>query len=126
MFFPTPGYINDPQLAAQNIQTAAHGNGVHFLLWNKVIEIPVSNNRMQGVVLDDGIRISAPVVVNVGGHHSEKLNQLTGADAGMKVSTRALRQEVVHVSTPDGLEFDQTGLVISDSDIGVYCRPGDR
>ena len=54
-------------------------------------------------MLDDGTRINAPVVVNVGGPYSEKLNQLAGADAGMKISTRALRQKVVHVPAPDGL-----------------------
>ena len=98
-------------------------NGADFLFRCKVIEIPVSNNRVQGVVIDDETRISAPAVLNVGGPHSAKLNQLAGADAGMKISTRALRQEVVHAPAPDGLEFDQAGLVISDSDIGVYCRP---
>ena len=41
----------------------------------------------------------------------------------MKISTRALKQEVVHVQAPEGFDFEKEGMVISDNDIGVYCRP---
>jgi sarcosine oxidase subunit beta len=123
VFFPTAGFVSDPQLAAQNIQAAATARGAKFLFNREVTAIPVSANRVGGVTLDDGTTISAPVVVNVAGPHSSKVNRMASADVDMKITTRALRQEVAHVPAPQGLDFESLGLVISDNDIGVYCRP---
>ena len=123
VFFPTAGYISDPQLASQNIQAAAQAVGCHFLFNRAVSEIPSAGGRVQGVVLEDGSRIDAPVVVNVAGPHSSKVNELAGVISDMAITTRALRQEVAHVPAPEGLDFEGSGLVVSDNDIGVYCRP---
>ena len=123
VFFPTAGYISDPQLASQNIQSAAEAAGCRFLFNRAVSEIPSTGGRVQGVVLEDGTRINAPVVVNVAGPHSSKINELAGVTDDMKITTRALRQEVAHVPAPEGLDFEGAGLVVSDNDIGVYCRP---
>lgn len=41
----------------------------------------------------------------------------------MTISTRALRQEVVHVPAPEGFDFEKNGMMVSDSDIALYCRP---
>ncbi len=123
VFFPTAGFVSDPQLAAQNIQAAAAARGAQFLFNREVTAIPVSANRVGGVTLDDGTTISAPVVVNVAGPHSSKVNRMIGADVDMKITTRALRQEVAHVPAPQGFDFESFKLVISDNDIGVYCRP---
>lgn len=123
VFFPTAGFVSDPQLAAQNIQAAAAARGAQFLFNREVTAIPVSANRVGGVTLDDGTTISAPVVVNVAGPHSSKVNRIIGADVDMKITTRALRQEVAHVPAPQGFDFESSKLVISDNDIGVYCRP---
>jgi sarcosine oxidase subunit beta len=123
VFFPTAGFVSDPQLAAQNIQAAAAARGAQFLFNREVTAIPVSANRVGGVTLDDGTTISAPVVVNVAGPHSSKVNRMIGADVDMKITTRALRQEVAHVPAPQGFDFESSKLVISDNDIGVYCRP---
>ena len=123
VFFPTAGFVSDPQLAAQNIQAAAAARGAQFLFNREVTAIPVSANRVGGVTLGDGTTISAPVVVNVAGPHSSKVNRMIGADVDMKITTRALRQEVAHVPAPQGFDFESSKLVISDNDIGVYCRP---
>jgi len=123
VFFPTAGYISDPQLASQNIQAAAQAVGCRFLFNRSVSEIPSAGGRVQGVVLEDGSRIDAPVVVNVAGPHSSKVNELAGVISDMAITTRALRQEVAHVPAPEGLDFEGSGLVVSDNDIGVYCRP---
>lgn len=123
VFFPTAGYISDPQLASQNIQAAAQAVGCRFLFNRSVREIPSAGGRVQGVVLEDGSRIDAPVVVNVAGPHSSKVNELAGVISDMAITTRALRQEVAHVPAPEGLDFEGSGLVVSDNDIGVYCRP---
>jgi len=123
VFFPTAGYISDPQLASQNVQAAAEAAGCTFLFNREVIQIPSVGGRVTGVLLDDGTIIESPVVVNVAGPHSSKVNELAGAVSDMRITTRALRQEVAHVPAPEGLDFEGGGLVVSDNDIGVYCRP---
>ena len=123
LYFPTAGYINDPQLATHNLQRATEAKGGAFLFNKRVVEILRENGRTAGVVLDDGQRIEAPVVVNVAGPHSYKVNELADILDDMTITTKALRQEVVHVPAPKGFDFEHHGLVVSDSDIGCYNRP---
>jgi len=123
VFFPTAGYISDPQLATHNLQRAAEAKGGQFLFNRRVTEIVVANDRVKGVVLGDGTRVNAPVVINVAGPHSAKINQMAGAEKDMRISTKAVRQEVVHLPSPPEYNFGEEGLVVSDNDIGVYCRP---
>ena len=85
-----------------------------------MIEIPVSNNCVEGVVLEDGTRIESSIVVNVAGPHSSVINKMVGADKDMNIQTRALKQEVAHIPAPEGFDFEKDGMVISDNDIGVY------
>ena len=123
LFFPTAGYISDPQLATHNLQRAAEAKGGRFVFNRRVVEIVVAHDRVQGVVLDDGTKVDAAIVINVAGPHSAKVNALAGADADMRISTKAVRQEVVHLPSPPDFDFGERGLVVSDSDIGIYCRP---
>ncbi len=48
---------------------------------------------------------------------------MAGVTGDMTISTRALRQEVVHVPSPPGFDWERDGMVVSDSDIACYCRP---
>jgi len=123
VYFPTAGYVSDPQLATHNLQRAAEARGGRFMFNRSVVEIPAVSGQVTGVVLDDGTKISSPVVINVAGPHSAKINQLAGVTEDMNITTRALRQEVVHVPSPEGTDFEKLGFVISDSDIACYCRP---
>ena len=120
VFFPTAGYISDPQLATHNLQRAAEAAGAAFRFNATVAAIRKDGGRVAGVTLADGGEIDAPVVVNVAGPHSAIVNAMAGADTDMTITTRALRQEVVHVPAPPGGAFP---FVASDSDIGVYARP---
>lgn len=123
VFFPTGGYVTDPQLSAHNLQRAAEAKGAQFRFNAEVAEILKAGGRTQGVALANGSRIFAPVVVNVGGPHSAKINAMAGVEDDMKITTRALRHEVAHVPAPDGLDFMTEGCVISDNDTGAYMRP---
>ena len=123
IFFPNGGYISDPQFSTRNIQLAAERTGATFLFNSRVKEIPANNGRVEGVVLSDGTCINAPVVINVAGPHSSLINALAGADVDMKISTRALRQEVAHVPVPKGIDYSAVACVTSDSDAAVYTRP---
>ena len=123
VFFPCAGYIGDPQLAAHNAQRAAEAQGAAFRFNADVVEIRRESGRVAGVTLRSGERIDAPVVVNVAGPHSYKVNRMAGVEDGMRIKTRALKQEVAHVPFPAGFDFERSGLVTSDSDIACYCRP---
>ena len=123
VFFPTAGYVNDPQLSAHNIQRASENKGGKFLFNSSVSEIIKNNGRASGIVLDDGTRINSKVVINVAGPHSMKINQMAGIEENMNIKTKALKVEVSHVSPPKDFDYENNAFVISDSDIGCYSRP---
>lgn len=123
IFFPTGGYVTDPQLAAHNLQRAAQANGAQFRFNTQVTRILTDQVRVSGVQFADDDIVNAPVVVNVAGPHSYKVNQMAGVDKGMKIKTRALRHEVSHVPAPRGYDFERNGCVVSDNDTTAYFRP---
>jgi sarcosine oxidase subunit beta len=122
VLFPTCGYVNDPQLAARNLQHAAERHGGTFRFNTKVVAIPRAAGRVAGVVLDDGTGIEAPVVVNVAGPHSSVVNGMVGVAGEMSVGTRPLRQEVAWVPAPPGVDFARRPLICADGDVGCYWR----
>ena len=123
VFFPTAGYVNDPQLSAHNLQRAGEAKGANFLFGKKVVDIIKENGRAAGVVLEDGEKIFSKTIVNVAGPHSMKINQMADVEEDMNIKTRALKVEVCHVPSPAGYNYENEGFVISDSDIGCYSRP---
>ncbi len=123
VFFPTAGYVTDPALASHNLQRAAEAKGAVFQFGATVEEILTDGGRVRGARLAGGNVVHAPVVINVAGPASSRINKLAGVTGDMTISTRALKQEVVHVPAPVGFDFEQDGMVVSDSDIACYCRP---
>lgn len=123
VFFPDAGYVSDPQLATHNVQCAVQAAGGEFRFNAEVTEIRQENGRTAGITLSDGTAIDAPVVVNVAGPHSSRINAMAGVLDDMNISTGAMRQEVAHVPSPAGFDFEANGFIITDSDIGVYARP---
>ncbi len=123
VYFPCAGYVPDPQLATHNIQRSAEAAGARFRFRAEVAAVRQAGGRVAGVTLADGEEIDAPVVVNVAGPHSAVINRMADVEKGMRIGTRALRQEVVHVPSPAGFDIERQGFVISDSDIGCYSRP---
>lgn len=123
VYWPNAGYVTDPALSAQNLALAAREHGALFSLGSDVSEILTWNGRVQGVQLANGERLHAPIVVNVAGPASSAINAMAGVLNDMSITTRALRQEVVHVPAPEGYDFEKDGMMVSDSDIALYCRP---
>lgn len=123
VYFPTAGYVTDPQLSAHNLMRAAEAKGSVFRFNETVTEILREDGRVAGVALASGKKIEAPVVINVGGPASGRINAMADVTGDMTITTRALRQEVAHVPSPKGFDFETHGLVVSDSDIGCYIRP---
>ena len=123
VFTPGSGYVNDPQLATHNLQRAAEAKGGEFLFRAEVAEIRSADGRVTGVTLTDGTEIETPVVINVAGPHSFKINRMAGVEDEMNVKTRALRHEVHHVPSPPDFDFEADGFHTSDGDTGIYFRP---
>jgi sarcosine oxidase subunit beta len=123
VWWPTAGYVTDPQLATHNLQVAAQAKGAQFLFGRQVVQITQTAGRVSGVLLDDGTVCEAPVVINAAGPHSARVNEMAGVLGDMLITTRALKQEVVHVPAPEGFDFYASGTVVSDGDIGCYSRP---
>lgn len=124
IFCPEGGYMSDPALSSHNIMRAAEAKGAEFVFNAEVVEIRSKDKKVQGVTLADGTRIDAPVVVNVAGPHSFKINQMAeGVWEGCNIKTKALRHEVMHCPSPEGYDYYHDGMHTSDGDVGCYYRP---
>ncbi|KZM52063.1 FAD-dependent oxidoreductase [Labrenzia sp. OB1] len=124
VFFPAGGYVDDPQLAARNLKDAASRLGAEFRFNTRVVKIQVEENRVTGIVCSDGSELRSAIVINVAGPHSGKVNDLLDGDPGIRIGHRPLRQEVVQINPPERLGYSREGLIVSDSDIAVYLKPG--
>ncbi|GAA2999812.1 NAD(P)/FAD-dependent oxidoreductase [Kitasatospora sp. NPDC127116] len=118
---PDAGYVDDPQLAAQNLADAAAELGARFLLHHTVVAVDRHADRVTGIRLADGTRIGAPVVVNAAGPWSGGLNRLAGVGEDFTIGVRPLREEVHQVAAPDVRTADPFPLV-ADLDLGTYVR----
>lgn len=123
IFCTTGGYIDDPQIACRNLARASIAAGATYRFNRTVTEIRRADGRVAGVVLDGTEPIDAPIVINAAGPHSARINALAGVAEVMAIKTAAMKQEVVHVPAPDGVDFQRDGSVITDGDSGVYFRP---
>jgi len=123
LYVPESGYISDPKLSTHNVEIATRAVGGDFIFNAEVTDILKKDGRTAGVALKDGTTFHAPVVVNVSGPHSYLINEMAGVQDEMNIKTRALRVEVSHVPSPDGIDWEKTGVITSDSDTGVYTRP---
>jgi len=120
---PDSGFISDPMLSAQNLADAARAHGAEFRFRTEVAGIETSGGRVSGVRLADGSVIEAPIVVNVAGPWSSRVNEMAGVRESMSVVTRPLRREVFIVPAGKEVDFDGSGVMIGDEDTGVYFRP---
>jgi glycine/D-amino acid oxidase-like deaminating enzyme len=125
LFTPDAGFVDDPQLAAHNLATAAQIQGAGFLYRRSVTAIHQRSGRVRGVTLADGTELAAPVLVNAAGPWSGAVNRLAGVGAEFTIGVRPMRQEVHQVAAPAGYNSDQQlGPAIADMDLGTYLRPG--
>ncbi len=120
---PESGFIDDPALAARNLAYAARGHGATFRLHSEVVGFETAGGRVAGVRLAGGEVLKAPVVVNVAGPHSSRLNRLAGVAEGIHLAHRPLRQEMFTVQAPEALTLAAGMTAVADMDIGQYLRP---
>ncbi len=122
IYLEEAGYVSDPQLAAGNLKASAAARGAEFRFGARVAEVTSSAGGVRGVVLADGTRLSAPIVINAAGPHSRRINELAGIAASLRIQTRAQRHEVAYLRSPEGFREGGNGFVV-DLDAGVYQRP---
>ncbi len=123
LYVPESGYVSDPKLSTHNVEMAVRNVGGDFLFNAEVTDILKKDGRAAGIALKDGSTVYAPVVINVAGPHSYMINRMAGVEDQMNIKTKALRVEVSHVPSPEGVNWEETGVITSDSDTGVYTRP---
>ncbi len=126
LWTPDAGFVDDPALAAVNLANAAVRYGAVFSFGRRVTDL-LGDDAVTGVRLDDGVEISAPIVVNAAGPWSGALNTLAGVGEDWTVTTRPMRQEVHLLPAPRGFNREGVGPCVADLDLGVYFRgtPGD-
>lgn len=123
VYTPDAGFVGDPQLAAQNLASAAERHGAEFLFRRTVTAVLRDDERVGGVELDGGETIAAPVVVNAAGPWSSRLNELAGVGGDFTVGLRPMRQEVHHVAAPHSMTaLGEAGIALADMDLGTYMR----
>lgn len=124
LFTPDGGFVDDAYLAARNLLDAAVRHGARPVWRRTVTDVVTDAGRVAGVQLDDGTRLSAPIVVNCAGPHSAVINRLAGVLDDFRVTTRPLRQEVHQVfPAPDNFLMRTGAPVTFDGDAGTYFRP---
>jgi sarcosine oxidase subunit beta len=123
LWTPDAGYVEDPQLASHNLQRAAEARGATFRFRTRVVGVMRDGDRVTGVRLDDGSVVEAPVVVNVAGPDSGRVNDLAGLTGTMRIGTRPMRQEVHHLPSPLDASGAPLATMLSDEDAGIYVRP---
>ncbi len=123
LFQPDAGFIDDPQLAAQNLMFAARHHGATVRLRSVVTDVLRSGDRITGVVLDGGEVINTPILVNAAGPWSPALTRMAGAEGDMRIRTAPMRQSIASCDAPDGFRVGEGGLVVADMDLGAYGRP---
>ncbi|ONI89573.1 oxidoreductase [Actinosynnema sp. ALI-1.44] len=119
VYTPDAGYVNDPQLAAQNLAAAARAHGAEFRFHASVHGVERANGRVTAVTLADGSRIPCAVVVNAAGPWSTRINELASVGSDFAVGCRPLRQEVAHVAAPASA---RVWPCVADMDLGTYLR----
>lgn len=119
---PDAGFVDDPQLAAHNLAVAAVKRGAELRYGTAVTAVRTASGRVTGITIADGSRLDAPIIVNVAGPHSGRINALAGVLDDFSVKTRPLRQEVHEVAAPPGYHVGAPGPLVADLDLGTYFR----
>ncbi|MBM7518565.1 NAD(P)/FAD-dependent oxidoreductase [Nocardioides nitrophenolicus] len=117
------GYVGDPTLAAVNLMDAARRAGADVRLSTEVARLELRAGRVVGVALADGRRLSAAAVLVAAGPHSDALLRSVGATSDFRIATRRIREELVHVPAPPGIETALDGVHLVDGDLNLNFRP---
>ena len=122
LFEEEGGYCTDPAGANQDLLDAARREGADVRLRTGVAGVRSGGGRVQGVDLDDGSKLDAPVVVNAAGPWCNKVNAMAGLELDWTLRPTSV-QILFRVAAPDvygGLPM------VGDAAGGIYFRPESR
>ncbi|PSK67930.1 4-methylaminobutanoate oxidase (formaldehyde-forming) [Micromonospora sp. MH33] len=117
------GYVGDPTLAAVNLMHAAQREGARLRRSAPVVRIDLEGARAVGATLADGSRLRAEAVLVAAGPHTDSLVTAIGGTSDFRVRTRRIREELVHVPAPAGLDLALQGVHLVDGDLNINFRP---
>ena len=120
VFGPDDGY-GEPREVLAGFRAAAAAAGVRYVA-AEVVDLTRRAGRVAGVVLDDGERLEAEVVVNAAGPFAARL----AAMAGLDLPVQPVRQHLFRCALPTRLPY-RLPMVVDPS--GVHWRlddTGDR
>lgn len=123
LYTPQSGYVGDPTLAAANLLRSAQRAGARVRLSATVATIDLDNDRVIGVTLDDGTSLRSDTVLLIAGPNTDALLSSIGGTSDFTVRTRRLREELLHVETPPGLDLALQGVHFVDGDLNINYRP---
>jgi sarcosine oxidase subunit beta len=123
LYTPQSGYVGDPTLAAVNLMAAARRAGARLRLAANVVRIDCEGGRAVGVTLADGTVLRAEAQIMIAGPNTDALLRSVGATADFRVRTRRIREELIHVAAPPGLNLAVQGVHLVDSDLNINFRP---
>ena len=116
------GYVVSPDLATQNLRSAAVREGVRFMMHTQVLRIESIASGGFRLYAQSGVEIESEALVNAAGPYSSAINQL--ARVKLPLETRPMRQEVHSLVNP---RFDADSAsdvpIVADMESGVYWRP---
>ena len=112
---PTSGYV-DAIAATRSMALAALRAGAQIRENTRVLGVAIENDRVAGVITDDGL-IPAGVVVCAAGPWSTSIL----ASTGLNLPIEALRVQIAIVHRP--LELETPHFVYLDTAAGMFTRP---
>ncbi|NKB39150.1 MAG: FAD-dependent oxidoreductase [Gammaproteobacteria bacterium] len=115
------GYV-DPVSAVQDLLEACKKNNVDVLFNTQANEIQVRGNRIQGLGLDGGQRISTPLIINASGPWCRQLFRAAGLDINWNL--QPVRIQVIYRDRP--VELKGHIPVTIDMGSGIYFRTQNR
>jgi glycine/D-amino acid oxidase-like deaminating enzyme len=116
--FESEGGYADPVGANQDLIEAATALGSEVRFKSRVTGVITSDDRMEGVSLEDGTKLNADLVVNAAGPWCNQLNALAGVDLTWTLTPT--RIQTVYRSWPADLGPLPVG---ADANTGIYFRP---
>ena len=116
--FESEGGYADPVGANQDLIEAVTALGSEVRFKSRVTGVITSDDRMEGVSLEDGTKLNADLVVNAAGPWCNQLNALAGVDLNWTLTPT--RIQTVYRSWPADLGPLPVG---ADANTGIYFRP---
>ena len=121
-FLETDGGWVDPVSAAQDLVDACRTRAVDVRFRTRLAGVDLAGGKLAGVMLDDGTRLAAPLVINAAGPWCRDLYAEAGIEPGWDLAP--IRIQMLHRDRPP--EIEGMVPVTVDMEGGIYFRTQNR